>query len=877
MRRRAAGVLPVFLLTAALAGGETQTVPLFAPADDGIRQGFARVVNLSDRAGTVSVRARDDAGALRRTSFDIAASAVRHFNSDDLERGNAAKGMAGVGDGAGDWHLALDSDLPIAVSAYLRTDDGFLAAMNAVVDRGPDGVHRVMTFNPASNADRESRLRLVNQSGRATTATVRGVDDRGAPGAGPATVALPPSGARTLSARELEDMGLGDGAGKWRLLVAAPEPIAVMSLMSTRTGHLTNLSSAPEGAAVPLFTAATAGRQSFARIVNRSAEAGTVTAYATDDSGARYGTDWGYAYGQAAFTLPIGANQALHFNSDDLENGNADKGIEGVGDGDGHWRLRFSSNRDIQVLAYMRTEDGFLTALHDVVGYPGREHQVPMLNPGSNADRESSLRIVNATSAATSVTIRGYDDRNAEGDRAVRIALRGNEAKTFTAGQLEDMGLGDGSGKWRLLVTASNPVTLMSLMSTKTGHLTNLSYTPDGARVIAKPVTASFSYEEDDGIPFGIRFDAAASNGDIVDYAWDFGEDSLWVDTTTGAGPTPLFVYDSVWFFGGTRGDRFGYEGRYPATATYPVTLTVTDRSGATAAHARRIVVTNTLSFAGMRDLIGRVTDSGGHRGKLIISELDIGEAFEGSHAQQTVYVNMKEEGVPAANIHVHGPGITNWRVLGPHSILTYPDNAALRAETLVVNRSVLPAFNVLDAEHIPAHNIIFVAGAGNLDTDIRACDPTDPRIRDLWRPDHSHWTGIPVGEDTDVPDYCGSDFRWIYTATMDAVRTGKALMATAAVRNEDGTVVPDTDVMMCGDTKEQCFAVEQSGITSASAADLSSAVFHLFQTYEDAEDVVRALKSCATDIGEPGVDREFGHGLVDFRCAEAMMRVVDR
>ncbi len=875
MHARTAGMLPVFLLTAALAGGETQTLPLFAPADDGIRQGFARVVNLSNRSGTVSVRAYDDAGVLRRTSFRIAASAVHHFNSDDLENGSTAKGIAGVGVGAGDWRLELDSDLAITATAYLRTDDGFLTAMNAVVDRGPDGVHRVMTFNPASNAAQQSVLRLANLSDRAATATVRGVDDRGAPGDRPVTVALRPNGAATLTAKELEDGGLGDGSGKWRLLVAAPETIAVMSLMSTRTGHLTNLSSAPEGTAVPLFTAASAGRQSFARIVNRSSEAGTVAVHATDDSGARYGTG---PYGdEPAFTLPIGANQALHFNSDDLENGNAAKGIAGVGDGDGHWRLRFDGNRDLQVLAYMRTEDGFLTALHDVVGYPGREHQVPVLNPGSNADRESSLRIVNATSAATSVTIRGYDDRNAEGDRAVRIALRGNEAKTFTARQLEDMGLGDGSGKWRLLVTASNPVTLMSLMSTTTGHLTNLSYTPDGARVIAKPVTASFSYEEDDGIPFGIRFDAAASNGDIVDYAWDFGENSLFVGNPPGTGPTPLFVYDLDRFFSGTRGPSIGYEGRYPATTTYPVTLTVTDRSGATATHARQIVVTNTLSFAGMRDLIGRITDDGGHRGKLIISELNTGKAFEGSHAQRTVYVSMKEQGVPKGSIHVHGPGITNWHVLGPHGILTHPDNAALRAETLVVNRSTLPAFNELSPPLIPAHNIIWTAPTANLDADFLECDPTDPRIRDLWRPDHSHWTGIPVGEDTDVPDHCGADFGWIYTATMDAVRTGKALMATAAIREQDGTVVPNPMVMMCGDTKEQCFAVEGAGVTSAAAPKLAAAAFHLFQTYEDAEDVVRALKSCATDIGEPGVDREFGQGLVDFRCTEAMMPVVER
>ena len=52
----------------------------------------------------------------------------------------------------------------------------------------------------------------------------------------------------------------------------------------------------------------------------------------------------------------------------------------------------------------------------------------------------------------------------------------------------------------------------------------------------------------------------------------------------------------------------------------------------------------------------------------------------------------------------------------------------------------------------------------------------------------------------------------------MAAVGTGKVLMATAAVRNQDGTVVPETIAMMCGDTMEQCFAVEQSGVTSASA-----------------------------------------------------------
>ena len=419
MHARTAGMLPVFLLSAALAAGETQTVPLFAPADDGIRQGFTRVVNLADRSGTVSLHARDDAGVLRWTSFPIGANQVYHFNSDDLEDGNAEKGITGVGDGTGNWYLALNSDLPITVTAYLRTDDGFLAEMYNTVERGPDGVHRVMTFNPGSNRKLESMLRLVNRSVQAITVTVRGIDDQGEAGDRPVMVPLGPRNSTTLTARELEAMGLGDGSGKWRLLVTAPETIVVMSLMSTVSGHLTNLSSAPEGTGVPLFTANSAGRQSFVRLINRSAEAGTVTVHATDDPGIVRGR----------FTIPLGANQARHFNSNDLENGSTAKGITGVGNGTGDWRLTVSGDLDLQVLTYMRTSDGFLTALHDIVGNAGRRHQVPILNPGSNTKRESVLRVINTMDAMTSVTIRGYDDRNAEGDRTVRVTLRGNEVK----------------------------------------------------------------------------------------------------------------------------------------------------------------------------------------------------------------------------------------------------------------------------------------------------------------------------------------------------------------------------------------------------------------------------------------------------------------
>ena len=56
-----------------------------------------------------------------------------------------------------------------------------------------------------------------------------------------------------------------------------------------------------------------------------------------------------------------------HFNSNDLEQGNVGKGLTGsTGAGEGDWRLELSSDADIEVLSYIRTTDGFLTAMHDV-------------------------------------------------------------------------------------------------------------------------------------------------------------------------------------------------------------------------------------------------------------------------------------------------------------------------------------------------------------------------------------------------------------------------------------------------------------------------------------------------------------------------------
>ena len=477
--------------------GASHFVGLFPSAADALgRQGFARVVNHSEVAGEVRIDAYDDAGvAYGPVTVSIGAGETVHFNSEDLETGNAGKGLDGrTGEGEGSWRLELGSTLELEVFAYIRTRDGFLTAMHDVAPTSEAG-HRVVTFNPGRNVNQVSRLRLINPGAEAAEVRIEGTDDAGASSAGAVEFTLAPGASRPLGARELESGeaeglsgALGTGAGKWRLRVTSAQPVEVMSLLSSPTGHLTNLSTVPDATGsgddgvaahgVALFPSASdaQGRQGFVRVVNRTDHAGEVRIDAWDDEGVQVDS----------VMLAVGAGETKHFNSDDLETGNAEKGLEGAtGSGAGDWRLELTSGLDIEVLAYIRTEDGFLTAMHDVAPSGGAGHRVVTFNPGRNVNQVSWLRLVNPGAGRAEVIIEGVDDKGASPGGAVELSLEPGASRTFSARELESGraeglsgALGTGGGKWRLAVTSDRPVQVMSLLSSPTGHLTNLSTVP---------------------------------------------------------------------------------------------------------------------------------------------------------------------------------------------------------------------------------------------------------------------------------------------------------------------------------------------------------------------------------------------------------------
>ena len=239
------------------------------------------------------------------------------------------------------------------------------------------------------------------------------------------------------------------------------------------------VSTAQNTYALPMvLPASNAALTGFVRIINRTARAGTVRITAVDSDGESYGP----------VTLSLDAHETVNFNSRDLEQGNAAKGLPGgVGDGTGAWRLFLDTALSITPLAYIRTSDGFVTAMHDVApetSRGARRYQVVFINPGANTRQVSRLRLINPGSRAANVEITGRDDA---GDPApggsVRLTLAAWSSRTLTAQALEagtglDGRLGDGSGKWRLTVSSNVDIQVMSLLRSPTGHLANLSTAP---------------------------------------------------------------------------------------------------------------------------------------------------------------------------------------------------------------------------------------------------------------------------------------------------------------------------------------------------------------------------------------------------------------
>ena len=201
----------------------------------------------------------------------------------------------------------------------------------------------------------------------------------------------------------------------------------------------------------------------------------TIDIFGIDDEGTRAGP----------VRLHLGDAESIQMSSRDLEEGNAEKGLQGaLGEGEGHWRLEFhSSNGDLNVGAYVRNSEGLLAPVHDEAPHDAATggHYLAMVNPASNTSKASTVRFVNMEpDREVMVEVFALGDTAGE-TRQVRLRIGPGASRNVTVRELEEGSpdlegaLGDGTGKWRMLVEADGDIRVISLVRSVNGHLANLS------------------------------------------------------------------------------------------------------------------------------------------------------------------------------------------------------------------------------------------------------------------------------------------------------------------------------------------------------------------------------------------------------------------
>ena len=464
--------------TCAWCAEEAHTIPYVPTASSQGHAGFVRIESRSPRSGEVRVVAVDDAGQrVEAGRLTLGAGAAVEFEMAALESGDAALGLAGTGPGQGDWRLELTTELDIEARAYARSEDFVTALHDAVL---LSGEVELPFFNPGGDA-RRSVLRLANARGEPATVRVRAVDDAGR-AAGPVTAELGAWEARGYTASELESGSaagltgsLGDGDGRWRLTLSADRGSAyATNLLLDGSGVLSSVPGVMSRGGfhrVPLFPSASdgVGRRGLVRVVNRSADSAEVSIEAFD------ATDRAYE----ELRLALEAESSAEFDATDLEQGNAEKGLTGTtGPGEGDWWLELTSASDIEVLSYVDTASGPLSALRGTAGVEtatGMRYEAVLLS-----GEASEVRLLNAGGEMVEVRVSGTDDGGAPGG-PVEVTLEPWVARTLAWGMLSEGegglrgALGSGTGSWRLSLESDGEIDVLSLVRGAGGMLSDVS------------------------------------------------------------------------------------------------------------------------------------------------------------------------------------------------------------------------------------------------------------------------------------------------------------------------------------------------------------------------------------------------------------------
>ena len=462
-------------------------VPLVFSGSNSNYQSLVRVFNQSNRGGIVTVIAVDDIGQYKEPiNLAIRQHETIQLTAADLEQGNARLGIArGIGIGVGNWRLEVVGTSALEVSSYVRTSDGLLVSMHDTVSRYGDQYH-VPTFFPRDDAARLSSLRLINISDRSVDVRIEGFGEHGG-FHGQATVPIAAGASTAISLNELEVPNeVVDGVWKTNsaqrhLRLTADAEIQVMNLVTSSSGHITNLSKVTElheseniTQMLPSSLTEYNGRKSFIRIVNRSENAGTISIVVRDGSLREY----------PPIQLTMNGMGTLQFGASDLENGNPSIGIShGTGLDLDDFHLSISSSLNLAVSSYEQSDDGFVVLRDEF-----KAEEIPLSgteifgwSPGTGLDNMLTVRNPHLQPVKLEVVL----SHSVTGTQGIQIELGSRQSSILTHRELNAPNLRatrtfneSGQSTNRVTIKSDQEIRLQSIVVGSDGRVSYLSPTP---------------------------------------------------------------------------------------------------------------------------------------------------------------------------------------------------------------------------------------------------------------------------------------------------------------------------------------------------------------------------------------------------------------
>ena len=271
------------------------------------------------------------------------------------------------------------------------------------------------------------------------------------------------------------------------------------------------------------------------------------------------------------------------------------------------------------------------------------------------------------------------------------------------------------------------------------------------------------------------------------------------------------------------------------------------------------------------------IRQQGGFRDTLLVA--DDPESRHGERMKE-VLVNM---GIPETSLsffmNIKVFSAVNGENFGLRD-LTSGRYESLRRRTRVVHVPLNIPFNSdLDVERLRGEsNILFVIITSN--SYIYAADRFDhlvsptSRSWDIWNDDHLLWQADGYWKGP-----TSAERNWgVYQNYLEMARLGNVIFASSADISSDSTTVEPwrEGVIRCGTLKNACFTIIPEQYTSPASARLSAMAFYLAQFWDTPQEIVRVLKRCAIDAGEPGPDIEYGLGVANLLCGPVLQKEMD-